>query len=105
MLDHGADLKAIDAYQESAIHFVAASGQVDLAKLLVSRGADINSASPQSGQIPLHYATIHSQVEMIKFLAANGADLNAADHQGRTPLKEARSARIAELLRSLGASR
>jgi hypothetical protein len=41
---------------------------------------------------------------MITFLVANGADLNALDHQGRTPLKEARSASIAELLRGLGAS-
>jgi len=58
----------------------------------------------RSGQTTLHFAAIHSKAEMIKFLAANGADLNAIDHQGRTPLKEARSASIAELLRSLGAT-
>jgi len=102
LLDHGADLNAVDVEQGNAIHFAAGAGQVEIARLLVSRGADVKSVNRRSGETALHFAV--TKVDMITFLVANGADLNALDHQGRTPLKEARSASIAELLRGLGAS-
>jgi ankyrin repeat protein len=98
------DLNAVDVEQGNPIHFAAGAGQVEIARLLVSRGADVKSVNRRSGQTALHFAVIHSKAEMISFLVAGGADLNALDHQGRTPLKEARSASIAELLRGLGAT-
>jgi ankyrin repeat protein len=79
---------------------------IDLAKLLVARGANVNDridwknpsyapshlaisqVQPTSfvGATPLYIAAKNCDVEMVRFLAANGAEANVATSQNITPL-------------------
>lgn len=59
----------------------------DIAKLLLSRGADVNSRCTE-GKTALHLAVSLGSINAVRFLIANGADVNARDPGGETPLHE-----------------
>lgn len=61
---------------------------MDIIKLLVDKGADINKAGIH-GQAPLHHAASIPQdvtTEPVRYLVQKGADVNARDIYGQTPL-------------------
>lgn len=60
------------------------AGNVDLAKLLLSKGAN-----PESGGtdfIPLHISCFRGHLEIVKLLLAHGADVTSRRSNGQTPL-------------------
>lgn len=61
------------------------SEALEIATLLLSRGADIESRD-KIGRTPLHYA---STPEMIAFLRERGANVNTRDENKQTPLHQA----------------
>ncbi|MDE1153754.1 MAG: ankyrin repeat domain-containing protein [Micavibrio sp.] len=63
----------------------AYAGQTEMAKLLVERGADINSRN-NGGNTPLMLAAMHGDVELIRYLSDKGADINAIGSGGWTAL-------------------
>lgn len=58
-------------------------GPLDLAKLLVSRGAEVNAKS-STGMTALMVAAVHDNPTIIALLAQLGADLSAKEEGGRT---------------------
>jgi len=70
------------------LSFAAMSGNADLVKLLLERGADPTMASTK-GRLPLHYAAISGNAEMIKLLMPLTNDLDQQDALGHTPLNYA----------------
>lgn len=61
---------------------------VDLVKLLVNNGANINEKN-FGGRTPMHTSVVISQGETLKiseYLIEKGADINAQDDDGNTPL-------------------
>jgi ankyrin repeat protein len=77
MLDHNPMLIQ-ENYPDigTAIHVAASSNQVDMIRLLLSRGAQVESIG-KSGGTPLHWAAYHGKVQATEFLIKNGADVNA----------------------------
>jgi uncharacterized protein len=81
-------------------------GHVDAARVLVERGAEVNSASRNEMKVmPLHSAAAtpdpESRFELVKLLLQHGADPNARQQDEFTPLMAAdqhRDERLAELL-------
>jgi ankyrin repeat protein len=61
--------------------------QYEMAKLLVSFGADVNMQS-SVGVGPLLCAASHGNLPLIKFLLDSAADVNGAVSNGHTPLME-----------------
>lgn len=88
-------------------------GHVDAARLLVERGAEVNSASRNEMKVmPLHSAAAtrdpESRYELAKLLLEQGADPNARQQDEFTPLMAAEQhddERLRDLLLEHGATR
>ncbi len=65
--------------------FAVRDGNLEMTKLLLKRGADINQSSGNH-TTPLIIALLNGQVGIASYLLDNGADPNAVDDYGRGPL-------------------
>jgi len=72
-------------YGTTPLHYVAASGHIELAQFLVMGGARVNAESDVK-RTPLHYAAFKGRIEMCKYLFGVGANPNARDEYGYTGL-------------------
>ena len=71
-------------------HHAAKENHIDLVKLLVNSGCDINAVdADEKQQTPLHKAAMFGHVESIKLLLENKANANQSDKNGCTPLQTA----------------
>lgn len=86
LLDSGADIDARSRNNlgVAALHSALAGGFIDVATLLVERGADV-SAQTAEGWTPLHYCADIGDQEFAMLLIARGADPGIAARDGRTP--------------------
>lgn len=64
----------------------AGKGQLDIVKVLVDKGADVNARNNEYGLTPLIYAASKGHLDVVKFLVDKGADVNAREENGLTPL-------------------
>ncbi|XP_017781821.1 PREDICTED: ankyrin repeat domain-containing protein 17-like isoform X2 [Nicrophorus vespilloides] len=69
----------------------ASAGHLDIVKLLVAHGADVNAQST-SGNTPLMYGCAGGHQDVVRFLLGNGASVEDHNENGHTPLMEAASA-------------
>lgn len=67
---------------ETPLMYLAIAGQVDRARALMARGAQVN----RLGWTPLHYAASKGQLAMAQLLLQNKAMVNAPAPNGETPL-------------------
>jgi uncharacterized protein len=113
LLDENPDLAnawAGDGFQ--ALGLASFFGHVEAARLLVERGAEVNSASRNDMKVmPLHSAAATSEpstrYELAKLLLEHGADPNARQQDDYTPLMAADKhgdERLRKLLVDHGAS-
>jgi len=89
-----------DETGHTPLHYAAASGQTDVAKFLISKGADVNALNTVNQSILL-YAAYFSNAEIIDTLIASGARLNDQDIFGRSALHYAARQRSVDALMSL----
>jgi ankyrin repeat protein len=95
LVAEGADINATEhSVGYSALHEAVDKGNINLIKLLISKGADVDLPA-RYGETPLHLIvnptlplpkSEEPALEMMKVLIDAGADLNAVDHGGMTPL-------------------
>ena len=119
LLDRGADVNEKSGiHEDTPLHRACVRNHVDLAKILLSRGADAN-AQDREGRTPLHTIRLHLccrepgvtplhdlmmclhgcppdvdaspvLVQLVEALLAGGADVEIEDRAGATPLSLAR---------------
>lgn len=63
----------------------ARNNDLELAKLLIEKGADVN-AKEWDGSTPLHVVAFNGSLEFAKLLIEKGADVNCKDKNAFTPL-------------------
>ncbi|MEY3886866.1 MAG: hypothetical protein RL650_958, partial [Pseudomonadota bacterium] len=91
-----------NAHGETALMLACLKGHAALAKLLISKQADVN----QPGWTPLHYAATGGHIELIQMLLEESAYIDAESPNGTTPLMMAArygSAKATQLLIDEGA--
>jgi ankyrin repeat protein len=103
LLDHGADVHARSAIQQTAMMFAARSGHVAVMSLLDERGADVGTVAG-NGRIALHFAAAGGHTEAAQWLIGLGSPVDVADASGATPVllaaRAGSAATVALLLRN-----
>jgi ankyrin repeat protein len=82
LVDKGADVKAKDNSDITALHSVAIRGHREAANLLVSKGAELNAVD-SFGHTPLSYAITGGHKELAEFLISKGATVPIRGEAGR----------------------
>jgi ankyrin repeat protein len=99
--------EAESSFGWAPLHFAAFAGNIDVAKLLLDRGAAIDRrASTKFRNTPLQVSLLTRQDDMAELLVARGADVRIQQAEGFTALHEAAqngSERIIKLLLDKGA--
>lgn len=88
----GKTIKMSTKKMHSPLHAAASSGLVDICKLLLQRGAEIESKDEgitASGATPLAYAASGGHTKVVSCLLEHGANINAQDSFDSTPLHRA----------------
>jgi ankyrin repeat protein len=67
---------------ETPLMMACLHGQIDMARKLIARGADVN----KTGWTPLHYAATRGDVAIIQLLLDESAYIDAESPNGSTPL-------------------
>jgi len=83
LIDSGADVNIQDKDQATPLHEAALRDRVEIAKILLQKGAKVDPIS--RGQTPLHMACAEGRTEVVRLLIENKADINALYNQS-TPL-------------------
>ncbi|KAK8925050.1 Ankyrin-1 [Metarhizium anisopliae] len=86
LLRNGADPNAIDG-GATALHQAVIGKNLDMIKLLVNFGADVNKVEAVKWQCPpLFVAARRDYLEAVRYLISNKADVNMRDGNGDSPL-------------------
>ena len=93
LLDAGADVNIRNAnkgrLQYTPLHWAAHYGHLEIAELLISRGADLDAEDP-AYSTPLYLAAEEGYPKVVEFLISKGAEVNVKSNTwGYTPLDRA----------------
>lgn len=72
-LDKGVNVNSKTRYGATALSYACDKGHVEVVKLLIERGADVNSRDTFYGEVPLGWALSKGHAEIVKLLLNNGA--------------------------------
>lgn len=89
LLKHGANVNVLErTFSRDAlnpIHLASEYGPIEIVKLLLDHGADVNTKTSFNAT-PLHFAAQGKYISIAKLLIDRGAQVDAKDNAGRTPL-------------------
>jgi ankyrin repeat protein len=90
LIQYGADVNGRDENNSTptALHFFAAIGNTESAKVIIDHGADLG-AKNNHGLTPLHSAAQEGRLDAAKLLVSRGADINARSRGNKTPFDHA----------------
>ena len=99
------NLPSREAMKVTPLQSAAAAREVDIARLLIEHGANVNVKQAEAGFTPLHEAAANGDLDFAALLVNNGADINAKTSDGKTPLgfaEERNQKEMADFLRKHG---
>jgi ankyrin repeat protein len=92
LLDRGADVNTRRNDDQTPLHRASYLGNIEIVRLLLDHGADLEAATDNMGEKPLHkvsYGKYRSQedgVRVAQLLLDRGADVNTRHNDHQTPL-------------------
>ena len=98
-IKNGANPDSPQSYQ-GLLHIATATGQAEIAKLLLNHGANINRLD-RFGRTALHWAAITGHRDLLSLLVEHGADATMEDHNGQTALWWAKHSGHADVVQIL----
>lgn len=87
-LKEGVDVDVKDREGRTPLMIVGGH-HLDVAKILIENGADVNARATMDGGAPLIYAAMNGDLDLVNFLLGNHADVNAKQRDSMTPLMNA----------------
>jgi ankyrin repeat protein len=75
-----------DRYGGTALHVAVGYEHMEVVKLLLAKGADVNDNANRDQVTPLHIAAGSGYMDIVDLLLANGADIHIKNKYGQTPL-------------------
>ncbi len=85
---------------ELPLHIAALTGNVEMARLLLEAGAEVDGLDVDEST-PLHVAALRRQAGMVRFLLDRGADVNRRDRNGACALSFAATGRDTTIVRMM----
>jgi ankyrin repeat protein len=85
LVDAGVQFAALNKLGETPLYFAAEKGRLEMAKILIARGADARALTP-TGETVLHAAAMIESSALTTVLIQAGAEINRANSDGETPL-------------------
>ena len=85
-LQKGADVNTRDSNGLTPLCLAVKAKNVEMVKLFLAYGADVNKSSNLTEMSPLTYAIQHGCIELVDLLLDHGAFFNYRDGEGRIPL-------------------
>ena len=85
LIEHGANVAAIDVYQQTPLHLAAKSGHSTVTSILIGHGAKTTDID-RNERTPLHLAAKYGHTAVVSTLVKQGANTAAIDWNQQTPL-------------------
>ena len=85
LLSAGANPNAALISGETALMAAASTGNVDVVRALVTRGADVNARESRGSQTALMWAIAEKHSAVARYLIEHGADVQTKSKAGLTP--------------------
>ncbi|XP_013929825.1 PREDICTED: B-cell lymphoma 3 protein [Thamnophis sirtalis] len=99
LLDHGADVDAVDIKSgRSPLLHAVENNHLDMVELLLEHGANVNAQS-YGGNTALHTASGRGLLDMLRLLVRNGADGSLKNYHNDTALMVAKNKKAIDILR------
>ncbi|KAF8428086.1 hypothetical protein EV426DRAFT_571430 [Tirmania nivea] len=70
----------------SSLYYATKAGHGEMAKLLLTHGANVEGEIGPQNRSPVHYAARHGDHVVLKILHEKGGDIGAFDNDGRSPI-------------------
>ena len=91
LIESGADVNAVTKSGVSVLHTsIGHPSYIELVRMLIEAGANVNYGTPKYEVFPLHYAMDENQFRIFDLLIDAGADVNAIGDQGNSILHVAK---------------
>ena len=107
LIAEGTDVHAINVRGQTPLHLAAMTDNVDVVRMLINGGADVDVVDPGNNIRPLHNAATNGCTNVCEFLLKHGADMDARTATGDTALHlaaENRHSDVVSLLLSFHAN-
>ena len=90
LVDQGVGFTVVDDHGRNSLLWAIWRQYVDIAEILIKKGADVNVQNPDDGKTPLIYVSMHPHMRehhhLIHMLVDAGADVNVIDKNDHTAL-------------------
>jgi ankyrin repeat protein len=88
-----------DKFGRTSLHWAESRGDIDVCKILLDAGADVNIQEMENGQTALHSAIWKKDIKIAQMLLNAGAVVNLKDKKKRTVLKEVEKTNNPEMIK------